>query len=185
MSDWFETLDGLWDQAWAQMAQGVSDKEHPARQLTFATVSPDGWPEARTVVLRATKQAAAMLEIQTDLQSDKINSLHQEPRAALNFWIPEQRLQIRIQASVKVQSGPEVEAIWQAMPDIARQAYGITPAPGTLIGSSLGYKKCPDRENFAVLNCEAQNIDLLHLGKDYRRARFTRARDWVGEWLAP
>jgi len=185
MSEWFETLDGLWDCAWKLLAQGVADRNHPARQPTFATVSPDGWPEARTVVLRALDQTKRSLDIQTDLQSDKIKSLEETSKAAVHFWSPEQRLQIRVQASVRVLSGPEVEAIWQTVPDVARQAYGISPAPGTPIANALDYVKAPDRANFAVLKCAAQTMDLLHLGDDYRRARFTRARDWVGEWLAP
>lgn len=185
MSEWFETLDGLWAQAWDQLAQGVINRDHPARQPTFATVSPDVWPESRTVVLRAAEQRNASLEVQTDLQSDKIKSLRLTPKAAFHFWIPQERLQIRIQTSVLILSGQAVEATWRTVPDVARQAYGIAPAPGSPIPNALDYVKSPDRENFAVLRCEAQNFDLLHLGEDYRRARFTRARDWVGEWLAP
>lgn len=185
MSNWFETLDGLWDQAWDQLAQGVADAAHPARRVTFATISPDGWPEARTVVLRLADQASVGLQVQTDLHSDKIKSLQSTPRAAVHVWLEDHELQIRIQCAVTIQSGAEVAETWKQVPDISRQSYGVTPAPGQPIAHALDYVKSPDPATFAVLTCTAETMDLVHLGGDHRRARYTRARDWNGEWLVP
>ncbi len=185
MSEWFETLEGLWRQSWQSLGRGVADSRHPARQPTFATVSPDGWPEARTVVLRKAEEATVSVQVQTDLHSDKIKSLRASPRAALHVWIEKQRLQIRIQTEVEILQGSAVRDLWEKVPDISRQSYGITPAPGTSIPGSLDYVKSPDPDTFAVLHCQMVHVDLVHLGEDHRRARFTRARDWAGEWLAP
>ena len=69
MSDWCETLDGLRDQLWDTLVQGVVDRNHPARHPTLATLSPDGWPEARTVVLRGADQIAGLISTFTDLHS--------------------------------------------------------------------------------------------------------------------
>jgi hypothetical protein len=185
MSEWYETRVGLWDQAWRVLEAGLSLRDAPARQPTFATVSPGGWPEARTVVLRAADKARAVLEVHTDLHSSKIASLRRTPRAALHLWEPELQLQVRMQADVDISSGEAVAETWASVPDPSRQSYGITPAPGTPIADALDYVKAPDPATFAVLSCQLSHVDLVHLGVRHRRAAFARSRDWQGQWLAP
>lgn len=185
MSDWFETLDGLHDKLWQCLGRGVADGKSPARRPTFATVGTDGWPEARTVVLRHADREAALVEVHTDIHSDKIASLRHNPRGALHVWQQNLRLQIRLQADVEIRTGKEVAAIWADVPNPSRQSYGITPAPGTPIPQALDYVKDPDQATFAVLTCHIQKIDLVHLGDDHRRATYARASGWAGQWLAP
>jgi hypothetical protein len=183
--NWATTLEGLFDQAWLRLVRGVADRRAPARHPTFATVSPDRWPEARTVVLRAADRAAAMIEVHTDLQSSKVTALRANPRAALHIWEAGAHLQIRLSASVSILSGPEVADIWARVPDPSRQSYGTVPAPGQPIATALDYAKPADPHSFAVLRCAVQQMDLVHLGPQHRRARFLRADGWAGQWLAP
>lgn len=185
MSDWFETTDGIWDKLWGTLGRGVADAKHPARRPTFATVSPEGWPEARTVVLRTADRAAGAVTVHTDLYSDKIKSLRALPRAALHIWDAKRNLQIRLQAEVTILSGAQIRALWEKIPDHAQQSYGVTPPPGQPIATALAYVKTPDPETFAVLQCHVTTIDAVHLGTDHRRAGFSRDRHWQGQWLSP
>ena len=185
MTDWFTTHQGIWDRIWKTLARGVADPAHPARLPAFATVSPQGWPEARKVVLRSTDQASTVVTVHTDLYSGKIASLHANPRAALLIWDAEDALQIRMQADVTIESGDETRALWDRIPDHARQSYGVTPPPGTPIPEALAYVKEPDPATFAALTCAITLIDAVHLGIAHRRARFSRGRAWMGEWLSP
>jgi len=185
MTSWFETLDGTWTRVWGTLGRGVADAKHPARRPTFATTSPEGWPEARTVVLRSADREAGEVSLHTDLYSDKIKSLRASPRAALHIWDAKQDLQIRLQAEVTIRSGPETQALWDQIPDHARQSYGVTPAPGTPIADSLAFDKAPDPATFAVLHCKVTHIDAVHLGERHRRCSFSRARQWRGQWLSP
>ena len=184
MSDWFETLDGLHDRLWQRLGRGVADRHAPARQPTFATVR-DGWPEARTVVLRAARREEATLEVYTDIHSDKIASLRQTPRAALHVWEDKQRLQIRLACEVTILTGETVRDRWDPIPEAGRDSYGETPPPGTPIDAALDYRKEPDFAAFAVLSCAVQWIDLVHLGEDHRRAQYRREDGWRGQWCAP
>ncbi len=184
MSEWFETLDGIRDRVWDTMAQGVADADHPARYPSFATTSPDGWPEVRTVVMRAI-DADATLRIFTDLYSHKTTSLRAVPRAALHVWDADQALQIRMQAEVAILTGDTVSADWETVPDHSRQSYGTQPAPGRPIADALDYTKVPDRSTFAVLRCRIVTIDAVHLGQDHRRACYSRDDEWAGQWLSP
>ena len=185
MSEWFETTDGIWTKVWSTLGRGVADAKHPARRPTFATVSPDGWPEARTVVLRTAEPDTAMVTVHTDLYSDKISSLRQTPRAALHVWDAKQNLQIRVQAEVTIISGGPTRALWDSIPDHAQQSYGVTPPPGAALDDALAYAKQPDPATFAVLECKVMHIDAVHLGNDHRRVSFSRIGHWQGQWLSP
>lgn len=185
MSEWFETLEGLHGRVWQTLGRGLADRRSAARHPTFATVSPDGWPEARTVVLRAVDAERRTLDVHTDILSAKVDSLREYPRAAFHIWDEKQKLQLRLEAEVEILSGDAVADLWAKVPDPSRQAYGTDPAPGTPIDDALAYSKPADPAAFAVLRCQVIAIDVVHLGADHRRACFTRDSDWVGEWLAP
>ena len=182
---WATTLEGLHDQAWQRLIRGVADRRAPARHPTFATLSPDGWPEARTVVLRAADRATAMIEVHTDIHSAKVAALQATPRAALHVWEAGAHLQIRLTTTVTILSGVDVAEAWARVPDPSRQSYGTQPPPGQPIPTALAYAKPGDPQSFAVLRCAVQAMDLVHLGPQHRRARFARADGWAGQWLAP
>lgn len=185
MTDWFETHQGLLQRVWDTLGHGVTDAQHPARRPTFATVSPNGWPEARTVVLRAADPDSGLVCVHTDINSDKIKSLQATPCAALHIWDSAQDLQIRLQADVQIITGAETRALWDKIPNHAQQSYGVTPAPGSVIKHALDYVKDPDPNTFAVLECTVSQIDVVHLGAQHRRSHFSRARHWQGQWLSP
>ena len=185
MSEWFETTEGLYRKAWQLLGRGVADRRSAARHPVLATVAPDGWPQARTIVLRAADAEAATLEIHTDKFSDKIVGLRDYPMAALHVWDAKLRLQIRAQAEVFIIAGVDADAAWSKVPDPAREAYGTTPPPGTVIPDALAYDTPGNRAAFAILHLRLVQLDLLHLGEDHRRASFARDRDWRGQWLAP
>jgi len=185
MNNWFETLGGMHAQAWDLLAAGVRDATHPCRLPTISTITPDGWPEARTMVLRAADPVAGVVMLHTDLYSTKLVSLRQTPRVALHVWDAAEALQIRLQAEVTISSGNPVRALWDKIPDHARQSYGVTPPPGTAIADALDYVKSPDPATFAVLACRVMQVDLVHLGDQHRRAAYSRSDDWAGQWLSP
>ena len=185
MSDWFTTLEGVLDRVWESLALGVEDADHPARLPVFATVSPGGWPEARTVALRRADRGPAVVEVQTDIDSLKVESLRASPRAALHWWLAEDALQIRLRTGVAILTGEAVRAEWEAVPPASRYSYGETPPPGRPLQGALAYEKAPDFASFAVLRCSVLSIDAVHLGESHRRARFDAADGFAGQWLAP
>ena len=182
---WAHELGSLYDHAWQRLVRGVHDRHAPARHPTLATVSPDGLPKARTVVLRAADKSLGRLEIHTNLHSSKIADLMAKPVAALHVWDSGSWLQIRLQVDVKVASGTDVADTWARVPERSRTAYSSSRAPGHPIPAALAYDHAPDPAVFAVLQLDIQTLDLLHLGADHRRAQFTRENDWAGQWLVP
>ena len=96
-------LHAFLDEGWRHITRGVADSRSPARYPTFATVSPDGTPEARTLALRGASRSHSVLELHTDSATYKVVALQNNPKAAFHVWVPRANLQIRITVSVDVQ----------------------------------------------------------------------------------
>ncbi len=182
---WACDLSQLYAEVWLRLTRGVHDRHAPARHPTLATVSPEGRPQARTVVLRAADKSAGTLDIHTDLRSAKLGDLRVTPFAALHVWDTSAHLQLRLEARVTILIGQEVATIWAAVPATSRLSYGSTPAPGQPIAQALDYTKIPDAGSFVVLRLQITAVDALHLGPNHRRARFDQENEWAGAWLAP
>ena len=80
---WASDLAPLRAESLLRLTRGVLDRHAPARHPILATVSPDGRPQARTVVLRAADKTAGTLDTHTDLRSAKGTDLRANPFAAL------------------------------------------------------------------------------------------------------
>lgn len=171
--------------AWQHLSRGVADGNSPARYPTFATTAPDGTPEARTVALRGAHRLAATIEVHTDIETDKVFALRQNPRSALHIWLPRADLQIRLTANVDILTGQGIDPQWDRVPPTSRVSYGTMPIPGTPINSVYSYEKPSERSRFAVLHCSLTKIDLVHLDTRHRRAIFKASDDWQGTWVAP
>lgn len=182
---WASDLTELHAQVWTRLVRGVRDRRAPCRHPTLATVTPEGRPQARTVVLRAANKAAGTLHIYTDLNAAKVRDVLATPFAAVHIWDASAHLQLRIDAQVSILEGPQVAAIWEGMAAPSRLSYGCTPLTGQAISGALDYEKTSDEAAFVVLQLEVTTIDALHLGPDHRRARFDRDTGWAGTWLAP
>ena len=182
---WASDLTALYEQVWARLVRGVGDRHAPSRHPTLATVTTDGRPRARTVVLRGVDPGARTLEIHTDLRSAKVEELGASPYAALHVWDASAHLQTRIEADVTILTGPSAAQTWSRLTDMTRSSYGVMPPPGLPIYGDLDYVKTADETAFAVLHLRVSAIDALHLGAHHRRARFECETDWRGQWLAP
>lgn len=182
---WASSLPALLDQVWTRLARGVHDRHAPARHLALASTAPDGAPQLRTVVLRAADRAAARLRVYTDVHSAKVADLRANPQAAVLVWDGSAHLQIRATARVDILTGDAVAPVWDRLSDGARLSYGGTPPTGAPIPDALAYVKTRDPAAFVVLDLELQDLDILHLGPQHRRARFTQAAGWAGAWCVP
>lgn len=176
-----DPLAALLMQAWASLA----GDGRTAPLATLATISEDGWPQARSVLIRRADRAAAQIDIRTDAQSAKLADLRAAPRATLLLWDRPRALQIRIAATVTILTGAPTSALWAAISAAARADYGPAPPPGTPIPGPLDYTPTPDPARLAILRLTALRLDLLMLGPPHRRAAFGAPDGWAGHWVAP
>jgi pyridoxine/pyridoxamine 5'-phosphate oxidase len=136
---WASDLSQLYAEVWTRLTRGIHDRHAPARHPTLATVTPQGRPQARTVVLRAANKTPGTLDIHTDLGSAKVEDLRVTPFAALHVWDSSAHLQLRLEAQVTILTGQDVASIWDGVPAASRLSYGITPPPSPLIDYEENY----------------------------------------------
>lgn len=82
--------------------------------MTLATVSADGQPSARVVLLKDFDPAGFVFY--TNYESRKGQELASNPRAALLFWWSELERQVRIEGSVEPVAAAESDAYFAARP---------------------------------------------------------------------
>ena len=181
----FQKLDDFLDFGWAQIYRGRADKKSPARHPTFVTSGADGFPNARTLVMRRTDRKNSQIEFHTDTASSKMLDLEINSRAGIHIWIPKAQLQIQMEVVVKIKVGDITIPYWNNIPTNSRVTYGTIPSPGTIIESPNAYDYVPDQKRFAVLVCNIQSIQLLLLGTKHIRAYYKKTTNWQGEWLSP
>jgi pyridoxine/pyridoxamine 5'-phosphate oxidase len=186
MNEWFTTLDGLWDENWRQLEAVAHDRRSAARHTVLSTTGLTGAPQSRITVLRDANRAAGTVAVHTDKTTTKVAEIRADPRAALHLWQVEEDLQIRLRGHIEIAEGEAVRDLWARVPDGSRTSYGVEPAPGTPIPASDAYTRIVNPDHFAVLTLVVENVDIVHLSADYhRRALFSRADGWAGQWLAP
>ena len=109
----FQKLDNFLNFGWAQIYRGKADKKSPARHPTFVTSSADGFPNARTLVMRRCDQKNNQIEFHTDTASSKMLDLKENPRAGIHIWLPKVQLQIQMQVIVQVKVGDVTIKSWR------------------------------------------------------------------------
>lgn len=183
MSEWFETLDGLADRAWAHLHRAAAEPDAPMRLFSLATAGLGGAAEARMMVLRGADRVGWTLRARTDRAARKVDELQATPLATLLFWHRADSLQIRARARVSIITGRPVEAEWESVAEGERRNYGGQPPPSTPMARAEEYDETAERQRFAVLSATVTSLELLHLGAMHRRALFAPDRD--PHWLAP
>jgi pyridoxamine 5'-phosphate oxidase len=193
----YNDLDASLAHAWAQLAVGVADRRSGFRTPTLGTIGLDGTPRVRTVVLRACDAAARTLRFQTDRRSGKVPELRRIPAAALHFYDPPAKLQLRFAGQAQVHMDDEIaRAAWAESQVMSRACYTQGLPPGAPLSGPTAIPQLagvPDGDmtgidNFAVVAVVVQSIDWLYLGSQgHRRARFTWGErgEMQATWLAP
>jgi pyridoxine/pyridoxamine 5'-phosphate oxidase len=184
--DTFETQTFL-ESTFANLESAARDGTPPLAWPALATVSPEGRPDARTVVLRSFDgQEARMF---ADARSSKIRDLHHTPFAALHFLDPQAMLQIRLYGSARIhQQDAVAEAYWSGFSERNRLEYQPVDAPGsTMTEARTPLDPRMGAAHFAVVTLTLTGIDLLQVGrKDHRRFRYERGdTGWTGSRVIP
>jgi len=146
-------------------------------------------PAARLLVVRAVDVEAGIVTAFTDIRSEKVKQIREDPRVEWLFWHAE-GMQLRLRCTTVVQvEGERVDQSWAGLSAPARREYAGLALPGTQIAGPQAEQSDEEaaRQNFALLRCRAEAIECLQLGQSgvHRRLRFTRAEGWRGTWHAP
>jgi hypothetical protein len=195
------SLDEIERQCFMLLARAVRDRRSALHVATLASAGRDGFPAARSVVLRACDATQRTLRFHTDGRSRKYVELEADPRAAILFYDPRARLQFRFRAIATLHRGDATaRAVWAGVAAGSRRVYlGLPPGqPSATPASGLPpaletrpptiEESAPGVSNFATIAVRLLALDWLHLAAGgHRRARF----EWPehgptdATWLAP
>jgi hypothetical protein len=177
---------------WRQPFETALQRNAPQRELQVATVSPEGVPSVRTVVLRGIT-ADARPFFYTDVRTRKANHLAENPKVALHAWFPLTREQFRLTGRAGLHGshaeGPWAElrhAAWLSFDDEARLAF-IGPPPGRTYVTPIPREVPPaPPQEFLVVSVDVTEVDWLALGPPPARAGFRLlGAGWMQQSLTP
>ena len=169
---------------WRLLARGAVDAKHAFKLFSFATVTGDGLPDTRTVVLRACDITAKELCFHTDIRSGKIAHIKKQPEVCLLFWHPKQSLQLRIFGKAQVHHLDEkTKEKIASLPPQQISLYGFASKPGSIVEqlSQHGFDDTLVAQNFAWVRVNVHTIDVLHLGRSgvHTRVQFEYINDGI------
>jgi PPOX class probable FMN-dependent enzyme len=188
------------DNPWLSLWRTALARNRRERYVQIATVSPEGLPQVRTVVLRGTGEAGEPY-FYTDTRSQKAAALAEHPQAELHVYWSKTKEQFRVRGEVTftVQQDNDWQAwrreLWHAQRDEARQLL-LGAAPGTPVAdldsdlehhyASLDTSQKDPPDTFALVVIQPTWVDYLKLGQPQVRQQFhlTEA-GWHGGQVVP
>jgi len=174
------------------LERALHDRGSDFRNVQIATVSPEGNPSLRTLVLRGFGRSPACAEMHTDARAGKARDIAQASRVALLSWSSADHLQLRFEGSARLHHGDAVaRSRWDTLSSKARDTYGLRAEPGASIPDPDDRTHLPPDEQFrqfAVILVSLASVDILRLDPDGAQ---TRARGQFtpsglsAHWIAP
>jgi pyridoxine/pyridoxamine 5'-phosphate oxidase len=172
---------------WLERLSKSLQQEYPDRGAVgvLATVSPEAEPAARCVICRGVK-ADGRLSFATDLRSDQIDHLRNQPAAEVVFWLASQKLQWRIAGDVRIITGHPVAAEWADFTEATRQTF-FGPPPGEPYEPfTIDADLSTPPPTFAVLDLLPDRVESLDLATTpHTRLRYVRHEKWLERRINP
>ena len=172
--------------------RALDDRGSDFRNVQFATVSPEGRPGLRTLVVRGFERSPACIELHSDARAGKIREIVHARHVAILAWSSADRLQLRFDGQATLHRADTLARTrWDGMSENARKAYGLTAGPGRPIaspGDQSHLSLAAQFEQFCVIAVSLVAVDVLRLEEDGGQTRaFGRfnGADIQAAWIGP
>jgi PPOX class probable FMN-dependent enzyme len=173
---------------WLERLSKSLQQEYPDRGAVavLATVSPEAEPAARCVICRGVKPDGRLTFV-TDLRSDKIDHLRNQPAAEAVFWLPTQKLQWRIAGDARIITGHLAAAgEWATLSEATRQTF-FGPPPGEPYEPfEIEADLATPPPTFAILELIPDRVESLDLSTTpHTRLSYCRHQKWTEHRINP
>lgn len=187
-----QTILAAMPQPWFQLFLTAYHRNRRDRAVQVATVSPQGSPEVRTVILRGVS-AEGVPYFFSDSRSQKLTALRENPGLELCCWWSKTSEQFRLKGEVALVTsdegkwGKRRQELWLSQ-DEDNRALFLGAAPGSpLVASS---KRLEDEERapeqFVLVLLNVQKVDYLCLSRPHERKKFWLERGvWQSQEVTP
>ena len=195
---YYEDFNEIKKKIWSLLDDAVTNRSSQFRIPTFIC-GHNNDIDGRIVVLRKSDQQNNLVQFHSDIRSDKIQFLKNNPNAALLFYDKDEKIQVRLKVNCIINYNKDItKNSWEKTQHISRKCYLVDNGPGTESDvptsglkpeldnfdytkeqSEKGYK------NFTVIQCKIKSIEWLYLAaKGHRRAKFDLESN-KDTWLVP
>jgi pyridoxine/pyridoxamine 5'-phosphate oxidase len=186
-------LNTLWEKAWSLLLRGQADAKHPFATPVVATVTSEGSPRSRTLVLRKTNRQTAKLWCYTDRRSGKADDLSQgSPIMSWTFWAKGPGVQVNCSGPTDWLPEEIAKERFRSLPKHSRKSYATLSAPGQPQATATDGLPADweDRsetatayaaEHFGILCTTITHMEVLQLDRAGQR-RMLAQREVDGEW---
>lgn len=189
-SDHREDPKELLNHLWKRLGDAVRDRASPLHVAAFCTIGLDGSPRARSIIPREVSAESRSIRFHTDRRSPKACELGSDPRAAMLYWDPPSRTQLRLSGRAVVSVD---DAITRAVVDASHPGslavFRNILVPSSSVESPADVPLAPSPliENVAVVTLNVEALEWLWLDEaGHRRCRFTfSGASMEYQWLVP
>jgi len=194
------TQNDLWESAWKLLHRGQSDPKCAFSTPVVATVTADGEPRTRTIVLRKVLKVSGELLGYTDRRSNKADDLTNGSRVmSWTFWDPKKKIQLNCSGPTDWLPENLAKERFDQLPKHSRKSYATLAAPGrpqkeATDGLPKDWNQRDTREtdyaagHFGILSTRITRAEVLQLSRDGHRrllAERGEAEEWTFTWLVP
>ena len=193
--DFLESLEAALARCHHLLDDAASRRDAPMHTPVVSTLGVDGQPRSRVVVLRAFNAPNNALRFHTDRRSDKARELSLDPRIAMLFYDPAEKMQMRIEGNATLHSDDEIaDEAWRGSQAMSKLCYATEPAPGAQLSHAHAFDLPRDRAaaeigrpNFMAISVSVTALEWLWLGAGgHRRALYRFNQSGINaSWLVP
>ena len=195
---YYEDFTEIKKKIWSMLDDAVTNRSSQFRIPAFICGNNNNI-DGRIVVLRKSDQQNNLVQFHSDIRSDKIELLKNNPNAALLFYDKDEKIQVRLKVNCIINHKNDItKSSWEKTQHISRKCYLVDNGPGTESDiptsglkpelDNFDYTKEQSEEgykNFTVIQCKIKSIEWLYLAaKGHRRARFDLENS-KDSWLVP
>ena len=160
----------FWDFCITQFSEAIDSAKHPFHIANVSTVTNNGSPQTRSVVLRQFNETLREFTFHTDLRSPKIKDLQHCKNLCLHWYDSSARVQIRLNALATTHNQNErARQAWHDSRDSSRACYGTPNPPGAHMDQFPPAPLIPKADDpkgfsqFVVVACHFEELEILTL----------------------
>ncbi|SHK45259.1 Pyridoxine/pyridoxamine 5'-phosphate oxidase [Maribacter aquivivus] len=180
-------INSFFEELNTEIHNGVTERGHPFRFITMATVGNETVARLRTVVLREVSDDLR-LTIYTDGRTEKMKHIADNNQVSFLLYHPEKMLQLKVEGTAQVITNKDrLNTTWQNIQPNSRKDYITQISPGSSIKNPDHVEYIENENYFTIIDIIPSKIEYLKLQRpNHIRALFTKIDDkWNGEFLVP
>lgn len=170
-----------------QLFKGIHKKGHPFRYPVFGSLSLQGTPDLRTVVLRQVTEDLT-LRIYTDMRSSKISQIENNNAVSLLFYHSKQLVQVKVEGiATIITDKDQLQKYWSGVQPNSRKDYSTSLKPGSSISNPDAVEYTSEEHHFTIIEIAPTLMEYLKLKRpNHLRIQFSKIDDhWNGTFLVP